>query len=264
LVGAQKNIQQPGEVGRKRETQYYTLLCYFLGNRHSDVIDLFNDSELRFVAPTFSTYHDLLVILYESYLKTDEKERALQYYKLLKQHYPETAEKIYISTAMADGKLDLLDAWTQEHKHPVPVEDVVASAENFYARPEPQKSWEEESKDITTMLKRYSLQKKSPAKAQFLNILPGAGYLYVGQKQSALTSLLLNGLFIGATYGFLSNGYYAAGAITASFELGWYLGGIYGAGQAAKLYNERIYEKVAFDTMHRDKLFPLFRLEHAF
>jgi tetratricopeptide (TPR) repeat protein len=256
------------EAIRRRETQYYTLLCYYLGKRYDDVIDLFNESDLRFVSTSFSTYHDLLVILYESYMRTNEDERAMQYHKLLRQHFPDTAEKLFVSTALNDGKLDLLEKWVQESVAPINYEDVVVSAENFYARPETTARWIDETDTgdhISSMMKQYALQKKSTWKAQALNaVVPGAGYLYVGQKQSALTSLLLNSLFIGAAYGFFSNGYTAAGLITTSFELGWYFGGIYGSGQAAKLYNERIYERVAFNTMQRDKLFPVLNIQHGF
>lgn len=256
------------ESVRKRETQYYTLLCYYLGKRYGDVIDLFNESDLRFVAPTFSTYHDLLVILYDSYLRTDDEERALQYHKLLRQYYPDTADKLFISTAINTGKLDTIEEWVAKCHTPIREEDVVASAENFYAKPQKEMRWIDDTPagdHITDMMHQYAMQKKSTWKAQTLNaIIPGAGYLYVGQKQSALTSFLLNSLFISAAYGFFSNGYLAAGIITTSFELGWYFGGIYGAGEAAKLYNERVYEKVAFNTMQKDGLFPVLTIKHAF
>lgn len=255
------------ETVRKRELQYYTMLCYYLGKRYVDVIDLFNDSELRFVAPDFSTYHDLLVILYESYLRTEELERAVQYHKLLRQHFPETAEKLFISTAIHEGKLDALEKWVATSHGPLYEDEIVVSSDQLYARPQQQR-WIDETPvqdHIDGMMKEYSLHKISPWKAQTLNaVLPGAGYLYVGQKQSALTAFFLNSLFIGAAYGFFANGYPAAGLITTSFELGWYFGGIYGAGEAAKLYNERVYEGVASRTMQRDGLFPVLTLQYGF
>lgn len=118
---------------------------------------------------------------------------------------------------------------------------------------------------LTNLLTSYDAKKKSPCKAQFANgILPGAGYLYVGQKQAALTSFLLNGLFIYAAVYFYTNGNVAAGVITTSFEMGWYFGGIYGAGEAAKYYNERLYERQAYPALSYNKLFPVLMLKYGF
>jgi hypothetical protein len=115
------------------------------------------------------------------------------------------------------------------------------------------------------LLISYNKEKKSISKAQTLNaILPGMGYLYVGQKQSALTATLLNGLFIAAATHFFLHGHNSAGIIFSSFEAGWYFGGIYGAGEAAKLYNERVYEGKALTTLNQNKLFPIFMLNYGF
>jgi len=56
----------------------------------------------------------------------------------------------------------------------------------------------------------------------------------------------------------------AAGIITTSFEAGWYFGGIYGAGESAKLYNERLYEKAVYPAMNRHSLFPVLMLKFGF
>ena len=65
---------------------------------------------------------------------------------------------------------------------------------------------------------QYLSNNKSIQKARLLNaVLPGSGYYYVGQKQSALTSFLLNVLFSTAAYQFFDNGQYAAGIIMSSF-----------------------------------------------
>ena len=115
------------------------------------------------------------------------------------------------------------------------------------------------------MMSYYEIKKKSVGGAQILNtFIPGAGYFYVGQKKTALTALLLNTLFIVASYEFFHHGYIAAGIITTSFEMGWYFGGIYGAGEAAKFYNERLFENVATPMMNQEKVFPALMLKYAF
>ena len=52
--------------------------------------------------------------------------------------------------------------------------------------------------------------------------------------------------------------------IFAGFEMGWYFGGIYGAGEEAKFYNERVYEAYATPMMNQRKLFPALSLQYAF
>ncbi len=111
----------------------------------------------------------------------------------------------------------------------------------------------------------YCCKAKSVKKAQMLNaILPGAGYYYVGQKKSALTSFIINTLFTAAAYQLFDKGYFAGGLIVSSLELGWYLGGINGAGLEAKEYNQSIYNTMAKDTMAQNRLFPVLMFETTF
>ena len=90
------------------------------------------------------------------------------------------------------------------------------------------------------------------------------GYLYLGQKKSALSSFLFNTLFIYTSYYFFKEGNIAAGIITSCFEFGWYLGSVYGAGESAKYYNERLYEKYAAPVMAQNKHCSTFMLRYGF
>ncbi len=223
---------------RKQELEYFIILSYYLGGRYDDAIDAFDDSSLGIIDQKFPTYHDLLVILYESYSHTDDEKKALRVLQIIKNTYPDTARKLELSTAITRGDINEVNKlpYDLETKH-----------------------------EINTLLKDYYAGKKSISRAQALNAaLPGAGFFYVGQKQSAITSLLLNSLFIAAAYHFFNNGHTAAGVITTSIEAGWYFGGIYGAGEAAKLYNERLYEAKAFNSLNQRQLFPVFFLNYGF
>lgn len=223
---------------RKQEVEYYIILCYYLGKRYDEAADAFEDSDLRIIDSTFPTYHDLLVILYECYVHIGNKEKAESVLKLLKHHYPETAKQLELSTALTFGNL----------------EDVKKLPYDASTK-----------QSISSLLTSYNKEKKSINRAQTYNaLLPGAGYFYVGQKQSALTALLLNGAFIAAAANFFIHKHVAAGIIFTSIEAGWYFGGIYGAGEAAKLYNERLYENKAFNTLNQNKLFPVFMLRYGF
>lgn len=227
-----------GKQTRLEEIQYQILLSYYLGKRYEEVTQEFVHSALYTATKTFPAYHDLLVIMYESYLETGDTEKAEYVLRVIDHHYPETAKKLRLSTVMIEGTLEEI---------------------RVAERSDPSKTY------LADLLREYNAKKKSISKAQTLNaLLPGAGYLYVGQKQSALTSFLLNGLFIWAAVHFYTHGHLAAGIITTSFEAGWYFGGIYGAGESAKLYNERLYEKVAHPAMTRNGLFPVLMLKFGF
>ncbi len=225
-------------IYRKAEIQYYIMLSYFLGGKYQETIETFDKSELAHVSENFPAYKDLLVMLYDSFKATEQPEKAQFILQLMKDKDEALASKLSIYSAISEGHF----------------QEVIASADtNPLAH------------DFRKISLDYQNEKKSPGAAQALSaFIPGAGYLYVGQKQSALTSFLINSLFIAAATHFFLDGNLAAGLITTSFEAGWYFGGIYGSGEAAKQYNERIYENKAQYFMNQKKMFPILMIEHAF
>jgi len=84
------------------------------------------------------------------------------------------------------------------------------------------------------------LTKKSPKTAGALAaILPGAGHLYTERPRDALVAFLLNAVFIAAAVELFRNDRPFWGATVCLVELGWYLGNIYSAANAAYRYNQR-------------------------
>ena len=81
---------------------------------------------------------------------------------------------------------------------------------------------------------------RSPVTAGALSaILPGSGHLYAGRPGQAASSFLLNALFItGAVLAFEHDSP-ALGGILLFFEVGWYVGGIQSAAQAAREENQK-------------------------
>ncbi len=225
-------------VARKLEIQYDILLCYYFGKKYKDVLECFERSDLPHVDRTFPAFHDLLVILYESYKATNQKEKTNQIYELIHQSYTGTAERLSLSTALLKANFPEI---------------------RKMANTNPPREY------LVEMLRNYDREKKSVNKAQILNVfLPGAGYLYVGQTRTAITAFTINALFIAAAYHFFHKGHIAAGIITTSLETGWYFGGIYGAGEEAKYYNEQVYTKHTTSVMNQKGLFPIFMIQHAF
>lgn len=223
---------------RRNEIEYDIVLCYFLAKRFDDAMEFFEKSHLAHVDKSFPAYHDLLLILYESYRELGNGEKQEKIVELIHKSFPETGEKLKVSIALREADLPEIETFAGGFQTP---------------------------SYLDGLLDCYCAQKKSVAGAQTLNaILPGAGYLYIGQRKSALTAFLLNGLFITAATQFFLHKHYAAAIITTGFEAGWYFGGIYGAGEEAKYYNERLYEKNASAVLNDYKLFPILMLEHSF
>ena len=84
------------------------------------------------------------------------------------------------------------------------------------------------------------LKYKNPKLAAFLGIIPGLGYLYDGYSQTALSSLVVNGLFMNWTVKAYQNGDHAQGNTVGLFSLGWYSGNIYGSYVSAERRNLKI------------------------
>ncbi len=228
----------PEKKTRLLEIQYEILFCYYVGLKWGDVLYTFQNSQLKTADKNFSALHDLLLILYDTYIHLGNEREAQQTLYLIHTYFPNDSQKLALSKALIQADFPTL---YEIDKHPPP------------------KSY------LDDFLTTYESQKKSISTAQTLNaFVPGAGYFYLGQTQSGITAFLLNGLFLGASIYFFEEGNVPAGVIFTSFEAGWYFGGIYGAGLEAKYYNERLYERLATPMMHRERLFPILMLNYAF
>lgn len=220
---------------RREEIEYDIILCYYLGNKYQEVIETFETSTLTGVNREFLAYQDLLIVLYDSIEKTGNKECAKRFLPLIEAECPITAQKLELGSAISEGEFPLAMQMPQ-------APDYFRGAYCSYLK-----------------------ETKSINKARWLNaLLPGAGYWYVGQDNTAITAFIVNALFIAATYQFFRKHNPAAGIITASLEMGWYMGGIYGGGRAAAEWNECKYEAFGEKMMCQEALFPQLMLRFAF
>lgn len=227
-----------GDLGRQDQVEYAILLSYYLAQKYDRAIHSFETSHLVCVGRSFPAYHDLLLILFESYKEVGDNEKADHVLELIQKESPKTAEDLKLAYALRQGNRQEVSRLTQQN---------------------PDKAY------IQRFSENYQRKKKSPKLAMLYNgLLPGSGYWYVGQKKAAFTSLLLNGLFIWASYEFFARDFYAAGAAFTAVEIGWYVGGIYGGKEAALEYNERLYRQYANKVMHQEHLFPIFKLNYVF
>lgn len=224
---------------RQQQIFYQIALAYYLGEKYLDTAKTYSLTPLSQVTPSFIPYEDLAVILYDSYQRMGDHEDQAEYVRhALAQVNPKKAEDLALYHAILH----------QDWKSILQAADATPTRAYFHA--------------IAT---QYHHKKKSVGKAHILSaILPGSGYWYVGQKKSAVTSFLLNALFLWGTLEFLDHDLYAPAIITAGFEVGWYAGGIYGAGMAAKEHNTQLYEKYCYKMLQQERLFPFLMLHYGF
>lgn len=223
---------------RSNEIQYYILKCYYLGKRYDEVIDYFETSSFANFPPCFSGHHDLLVMLFDAYIQSKQPDEALHVIDYMQKLDPIRSQELHTTDAILRGDLVKLSSLEQSPDVQEATEDLLASY--------------------------YTLRKSSSTAALYNALLPGAGYWYLGQKHAACTAFCFNTLFIAAATYFFQEGNIPAGIITLGFETGWYMGGIYGVQQSAKLYNERLFEQKAHHHLKEQKLFPILMLQYGF
>lgn len=229
----------PQELSDRRLQIIYSIMqSYYLGKKYQEVVDTFENSAIKDIPATFPAFDDLLLMLYDSYQQTGQLDKSCQILSLIETRDLSTATNLKLSEALSHGDLNQIALYASDASSP---------------------------EDVYEFLEEYNQKALSVQRAQTLNaLLPGAGYYYVGQKKAAVTSFLINALFIAAAYQFFHHGNVAAGIITTSFEMGWYFGGINGAGLAAKEFNERHYENSARDFMISHCLFPVLMFSTSF
>lgn len=228
----------PSAIERRLQIDYDLVLCYYLGGKYQEAINIFEASDLSQANPDFPPFNNLLLMIYDCYFLTHQEEKAQCVLEIIRQFSPESADDLLLYQTLKEGEVQTARCLIS--KHPAS---------------------EEMQKDFAF----YDQFAKSPKKARLLNaVLPGAGYYYVGQTRSAMTSFIINALFTAAAYQFFRNGYPAAGAITASIEAGWYLGGINGAGIEAQEFNTRLYEGISRKVLTDNFCFPILMFETSF
>lgn len=228
----------PCAIERRLQIDYDLVLCYYLGGKYQESINIFEASDLSQANPDFPPFNNLLLIIYDCYFLTHQEEKANCVLEIIRKFSPESADDLLLYQTLKEGEIESARCLISQHR-----------------------ASEEIEKDFAF----YDQFAKSPKKARLLNaLLPGAGYYYVGQPRSAMTSFIINALFTAAAWQFFRNGYPAAGAITASIEAGWYLGGINGAGIEAQEFNTRLYEGISRKALTDNFCFPVLMFETSF
>lgn len=272
------------ELQRRRELDYGVINAYYLSGKYKEAIDYFDHSLLANIEPSFPAFHDLLVLLYDSLENEKDFERASRMLAVMDRYFPAQKKKLEYSSAILNGDIDQMRANIEDGFLDTSIASLEQSLDTNFFKETNEGIIIDEKKHLLAeqrlgelyqlkeckeamdgIYKEYQKSRKNPLMAGGLNaVLPGLGYLYLGQKQSAFTALLLNSFTTAAAYYFYKNGNLPASLLTLSFESGWYFGGIYGAKEAADFYNRRSFENAAHYRMRDHKLYPVLMLRHGF
>ena len=106
------------------------------------------------------------------------------------------------------------------------------------------------------------ISNKSPFLAGTLSaIIPGSGYLNSKHYDTALTSFVINGLFIWAIKDAVLAEQYGIASAATVFGLGWYIGNIEGSVKAAIKQNEYERHKYLNEVLEKEGLMEYIKLE---
>ncbi len=106
---------------------------------------------------------------------------------------------------------------------------------DFVIEPEPLKLYAKWLKE--KIQPKDSLRHRSKTAAGIFATLPGLGYVYTGHYQTAVSALVVIGLFVSATAYSYDAGNPGVGALCGVLSFGWYSGSIYGSILSAERFN---------------------------
>lgn len=216
------------------------LLTYSLGGKYQEAIDAWETVQTAISIDDPDTARDCIGLLYEAYLHVNRPDEAASLLNNLPPNDPMQKKLQLFSRLTLNDETAFLNS--PETAHGVGFQE------------------EEEASSLALL---YQHHRKDPNTARILNAtLPGSGYLYVQQYQTAATAFVFNALFIVATWQLFAAHQPAAAIISGGFEGGWYLGGISGAGLAADTYNQRLRERLSKTYLEQYGLFPLKQMRY--
>ena len=211
------------------------LLAYSMGNKYQEAASIWEKEQDKISVADPELARDCISLLYEAYTHLGRTKEASELLGSLPPADPLKPRLSLFGTMTTNG------------------EEAFLGAPEAAALVGPR-----EHEEALAMVADYRARRCDPSTACVLNaVLPGSGYVYVHQYQTAVTAFLINGLFIAGTWQLFTAHQQAAGLIAGTLEGGWYLGGIVGAGLAADQYNQHLREELSRPYLNRNALFPL-------
>lgn len=128
--------------------------------------------------------------------------------------------------------------WEKAYKHFMLLGQSADTALSFHAR-----SLALISKEGT------HVERKNPLLAGFLGLVPGAGYIYTGMYQTAVSSFVVNSLLLGSSYELYREDLVFPASTVLLVAVGFYVGNMYGSVNAAVKYNNKKQREYIDDSL---------------
>lgn len=218
----------PTYLQDRQSIEFAFINLYYLRKDYFSCTRYFEKSSLLYANANFIDYKKMLFMLYCAYMEIEKEDKASKVLTLLLKEDP-----------LHSNELVAFHALNQKDFKPLLSLDLEPSHQ----------------KVLKLLINRFEHRRKSIQKAKWLSlVLPGLGYYYANQKQTALTSFTLNSLFIASTIKLISLKIYPLALFTFAFELGWYFGGMKGSMRAVKQHNDFEFEKLKSEVMEKKLL----------
>jgi tetratricopeptide (TPR) repeat protein len=226
------------DKSRSKEIEYGIVLTHYLNKDFSAAIHFFESHSLLYVDQNFTAYHDLMIVLFHSYEMTQSYKKSDLILERIAELSEAESREMKLTRAVLRKDFNSVDELSNNSQHKDLIQGLTSS---------------------------FLKNKKSEKVAKWLNVfVPGLGYYYLGQTKSAVTSFVLNAVLIFGTVQLFLNQYYGLGSLTALLEIGWYSGGVFGAGHSASIYNEALYTSYAEKIFYQESLSPKSKLYYEF
>lgn len=231
-----------------QKAQLQIAMAYFMGEKWEVAIEHFQELATNY--PNKELGKQSYFMVAETYYKKKDYQRAIESYKdfIVK----------YLDDPMCD-EAHIRLGWSF-----LRINNAI-QAEREFRSLSSSSSKKAETEKIAREVKNINdIHYKNPLLAALLSaILPGSGQLYAERPSDAITSFLLNGLFIGGMVESFENGNTIVGIILSGIEVGWYTGNIYNATNDAYKYNQRAKSNFIDNLEYKyDLSFTVTREEH--
>jgi len=209
------------------ELSYLIGLSYFKSGHYLESIKSFNDFMVSFPEGKFK--EEAQATIGESYFKDKQYDIATHELKRYLDNFPSGKNEKKIYLFLIESNLEEKE-WARANQYI-----------NEYLEKYEETEYKEDLLEIKELNKEtHKFKEKSPLLASVLSaVLPGSGQLYCKRYGDAFWSFLLTGMLISQTIYSWDNDSRVATVIWGNFALAFYIGGIYGARNAALNYKTK-------------------------
>ena len=98
-------LLSPDAHDRRLQLEYDLIFCYYLGNKAQEALNVFEEGAISQATPAFPAFNQLLLIIYDSYLQTNQEDKAACLFQAIQQFSPESAEDLSLYKTLKEGDI---------------------------------------------------------------------------------------------------------------------------------------------------------------